>query len=293
MRRVLVSTLALTTLTVGGLALPGVALAEDVTFKTKPLEDGTSLDQRTEMKMNIDMKAFLGAGSEESGEGAMTMTMDMSDLEDKHVELREDGLSIAYKDKKQVMKMLGQDQVEAHPVTGQSYSLSTQGGDLVVTHQGEPPTTISEGPVAEEVRGELKDMEMLSSFVDSLGTKTVTVGETYDLTKMSGPLGAFDANGAKMESGSLTLTGVRKVDGEKCGVFEMKMKMLGDDPSMGLTMTIEVAGEILVSTKTGWLHQMNFTGPVTMNGQTESNGMPMRMSGAGTFTYTTDVGYGK
>lgn len=282
MRRTLLALSVATALT----AVPTLAHAQELTFTQKEIGAGTTIDQRTVMSFDMDMKMTMPDGN------GMDMKMAMEDVEDKTVTIvaadtqGPSRITVHYDERAEKQTMFGNVQAKPSPVAGKTYTLTRSPGGLQVD-------PVAQGAALEELQGELGQLDDLRGFVQNLGKSSIPIGQEVDLAALqnSGLLGATPANGAKMEKGTLTLTESRTIDGRPHGVFDLDMRMVGQDPSTGMQMVMDMDGEVVIDTTTGWMRSMNFTGPMSMTGSTTENGVEMKMAANGTFSMKTDVGY--
>ncbi|MEE9394349.1 MAG: hypothetical protein V3W41_17775 [Planctomycetota bacterium] len=84
-------------------------------------------------------------------------------------------------------------------------------------------------------------------------------------------------------SGSMTLTGTRKVLGHECGVFEVKMKLDGSPETEGgpeLQIKGSPTGELLVGLENKWVYRADAKGDINFTGEMEQGEMIIELDGS-------------
>ena len=263
---------------VGAMALITVsaAHAKPVEFGNQPVAAGDVFDETQAMTMNIDMEMSMGEG------GSMNMSMNIQESNTHKIAVKEVGaegpqkINVTVVAGSKTETMMGQVNTTPNPNVGQSFD-------------GEAGVAI-DGPGDVPVKGAFRALDdMLVNRTDS-PLPSIEIGTTIDAKDMlTGGLVPAPGEDIKLESGTLTLREVVKEGASKVAVFDMVMKLTGQDPKQGLKMTLDMSGTIKIDTKTGWLNAMELAGPITMAGSTETNGIAMTMNGKGNFTVTKTI----
>lgn len=265
------------------LSAPTPSWAQSVTFTQQAVQPGLDLEQRKAMTFDIAVKMTMGGGAN------MNADMQIAERATKRVQLLEiddrgpTKMKVEYREVRSSQTLFGNQTEVTSPLEGQSFVLQRDGS--TTTAEPAPPPDLQA-----DVTAELGELDGMLSFVRSSEITTLSIGDSVDLTTLgqSALFGGSGPAGAKVESGKITLKKTRIVDGRPHGVFTVQMRMSGKDPSSGMDMTMEADGEVLVDTATGWTRSMTFSGPVTMKGSQNAEGVEMTMDGTGTFKITEE-----
>jgi hypothetical protein len=168
------------------------------------------------------------------------------------------------------------------PAAGTTFKIVQSGDDeepVVTLEDGSSPSDEQIEAVREEWNGLPKSS---SSGVEArLDGKTLSIGEIVESDAAAiAELLEFDDDDLQVKEGRLVFASIRDVDGERCAVFAVELKVVGADEEVLLTM--DMAGEVVLSIAGLRPHAMVLTGPLTVSAESEEE--QMSLSGGGSMS---------
>jgi hypothetical protein len=189
-------------------------------------------------------------------------------------------LRVTYKTRSASAEDNGQRKEATAPVVGKSYVVTRDGPNVVVS--GGDGGTVAAEEVA-IVAKDFKGFGLPDQLLDSIPSRALRVGDRID--EMAQGLrrewAERDDGGAGQASDpQVVLADVRSIDGERCGIFDIRFGVTGAVGQMHVD--VKVATEIAVREKDGWLAQAELTTDEQMSGTTEKSGTLVHVSSHGT-----------
>lgn len=144
---------------------------------------------------------------------------------------------------------------------GKTFILEFKDGKLAVTN--EDGSAVSE-VVAAALRKEFRSVGQKDPMAEMLGKEPIKVGQAIDMSKSEAAkriLGGDDEGSSKIEKFTLTLKGTHTENNETLAIFALELE-IENSPS-GITIHMATKGEMQISTTTGMVRRVNFSGPMT------------------------------
>lgn len=172
--------------------------------------------------------------------------------------------------------MAGEKQIiEAkQPIEGNTYLVTRQGEELIITAESGEPISEEEDKILRVQLGTFGKPNPLSQFLHG---KRIAVGESIDVPdEVAAELLGLTGNRGKTDQLALKLTGVKQIQRKQHAVFETLLRSHSDES----TLTLLMKGELIIEPSTCRTQSINLHGPVAIS---ERRG-PMQ----GRFTVSTN-----
>jgi hypothetical protein len=263
-------------------AAPALA-QEPVVFGKRAPAVGEKVHETKQIDMTLGMTVKV------NGKVVQTMSMQQQEVEDSTAEVLATNGSAASKIKVTygTMQESGSQggappMTQVKPIAGKTYIVErTDAGLAVTTDSGATPPPAE----VELVQKEQKDLGKTDPLTDAIPAGPMAIGQQLALPPET-VKAMFDDPNMTVEAVSFTLTGVR--DGQ--AVFAVIIKITGA-PNPGMTMTLDLTGEMTIQPADSLPTSMHLTGPVTMSGHQEQPGQKIEMDGSGAMTMKGTLGY--
>lgn len=256
-----------------------------VTFQRAPDAVGDVRSDESTLGMSLDMEVRV--------DGELVQSASMSEQESKAKKRTvlevTDGIAtkvrLAFGTMKKKGVQAGTERELTLPVSGRVY-VAARGKDdrIEVTSGDEKPVSTQE---AEIVRNEAKRLGKPDRLASFLPDRPVAVGESLEV-----PLEVlremFDDEKVKSDRARFTLKGVE----EGRAIFAMDLKLKGE-PNPGVTMRMNLTGELLIDPATKRALSLKLDGPVTLESRQKNGESEIRMDGKGTFSADMRMTYGE
>ena len=278
------------------LLCPAAHAGESVTFTWRPLTGGQTITQSEDLRMDFGIDVFvgeakLGAMSAENVESeSMTAVLGKWTAKKKVA-------AISYGrsgSRESQTTPDGKTEVsdDPSPVSGKSFDVTwSAGGEPQIRYAagGEPPE--AERSVVLEDWASLTATEP-SDFEAALAGKSVAVGAplTSDGEVMARLL-SLDDDELSVRDATMTLREITRHGGQRCGVFDLELTIVGADAEMNMTMTAK--GEAIVGVDGLQPHAVTLAGPVALSATVQEGELTLNMSGGGAFAFGMAYTYGK
>jgi hypothetical protein len=245
--------------------------AQSVTFSAHPMAAGVSVERTDSLGMSLDV----------SMDGSDEVLMTQSNIEFRHytltiLEADEQRMNKARLDVHKAWEKgmaLGGAQFDL-AIQGKSYLLAFSDTGLFVEYADGTPAPDAERDIVRNLAGNREE----GALRPILEGRTMNIGDTLALKDelLESFLAVFGSRNMKMREATLKLTDVRMVQNMRCAVFDIRIKLTGDQSQV--EMELDLIAEGVISEESLWPVSLSMDG--TIKGSTSQQGMLLFISGA-------------
>lgn len=198
-------------------------------------------------------------------------------------------LKVTYKARSVSAEDNGKREDATAPVVGKSYFVTRDGPNVIVTSGDGGAAEAAEVAI---VAKDFKGFGLPDQLLDSIPSRALRVGDRVD--EMAEGLKREwaerdDSGPGKASDPEVVLADVRSIDGERCGIFDIRFAVTGAVGQMHVD--VKVATEVAVREKDGWLAQAELSTDEQMSGSTEKNGTLVHVMSHGKTSMTESRTY--
>ncbi len=255
--------------------------AQDITFSSNPIARGVVIERLDSLGMSLDV-------SMDGSEGVL--------MTQKNTEFRHYTLTVLEADLEQVTSY----RLQVHkaweagaafdgnpinlPVQGKTYVLQIGDTATVVLNEDGTPAPEAERTVILTLAGNREEGVLKKMLLG----KTMQIGDSLELRDdlLESFRSIVGNNSLEMKAATLKLIDIRDIQNMRCGVFDIRMKLAGNQSAV--EMELDLVAEAAISEESLWPISITMNGD--MSGVAQQQGMTLLidgiMKGVKTSTYT-------
>lgn len=247
-----------------------------VTFTRKPPKVGVKREELSVMKMSFSMDVDPGNGK------PIRQETSIAETNKKTQELLAlDGeiptkVKVTFDRDEEAMTEGGNERKTPSKIAGKTYVVEAKDGKIVVS---DAAGKLAPKPEATRVDKHFKSLGKLDPLSSAIPKTPLEPGAKVDSIAKS--LEGY----LKQGSDGMNVSDVRVTFKERSGddgVFDLALKMGKEDETVSMSMDLD--GEMRLSTSTGEPSKLALSGPITIAGKSDPKGTKMRISGTGTMS---------